>query len=173
MALTKAEVAAATSWLRHAGFRVGAVAKDRLFVPATGTARRVERAFGVSLGYYMVTGHRLRLANGNLSIPVSIAGKVSGVIGVNQAIEATSLTRPRVPRQPKSAATPAQEPAPPAGFRNPQPCSAYWGQKTDTVDSSSLYAPYTSNSYDICGYQPAQLRSAYGFLLSRRGSNGC
>jgi subtilase family serine protease len=167
---TKAEVASATSWLRHEGFRVGAVAKDRLFVPASGTARRVERAFGVSLGYYMVTGHRLRLANGNLSIPVSIAGKVAGVVGVNQAIETTSLTAASAAPA-KAAATPAQEPAPPAGFRNPQPCSRYWGEKTDTADSASLYAPFTSpQSYDICGYQPGQLRDAYG--LSDSDNNG-
>ena len=166
---TKAEAAAATSWLRREGFRVGAVAKDRLFVPASGTARRVERAFGVSLGYYRVTGHKLRLAKGNLSLPVSMAGTVAGVIGVSQAIETTSLTAASAAPA-KSAAQPAQEPAPPAGFRNPQPCSEFWGQKTDTADSSSLYAPYTSHSYDICGYQPWQLRDAYG--LSGRGNDG-
>ena len=30
------------------------------------------------------------------------------------------------------------------------------------MDKPSLYAPYTGHSYDICGYLPSQLRSAYG-----------
>ena len=55
-------------------------------------------------------------------------------------------------------------------------CSSdlYWGQKTDTADSSSLYAPFTApQSYDICGYKPGQLRSAYGLGRSvRHGNNG-
>ena len=37
---TTASVAKAESWLRQEGFSVGAVAKDRLFVAASGTAAR-------------------------------------------------------------------------------------------------------------------------------------
>ena len=44
---TQAGVAKAEAWLRHEGFKVGSVAKDRLFVSVAGTARRVEHAFGV------------------------------------------------------------------------------------------------------------------------------
>src|SRR5579875_1989969 len=69
---------------------------------------------------------------------------------------------------------PSREPAPPPGFRNPQPCSAYWGQKIDTSDSPKLYAPYAHPlPYDICGYKPAQLRGAYQ-LAGRvaRGNDG-
>jgi len=163
---TKSEVAMAKSWLRRNHFTVTSVPKDRLWVSATGTAYRVERTFGVTLGYYMVNGHKVRLANGALSIPASMARAVAGVVGVNQYVATTGLSA--------SAAAPAgkigkpdQEPPPPAGFRNPQPCSRYWGQKTDTVDSGSLYAPYTAPlPYDICGYKPYQLRGAYGLAGS-------
>jgi subtilase family serine protease len=87
---------------------------------------------------------------------------VSGVVGVNEYLATPTLSDVPV-AQSKPAATPAQEPPPPAGFRNPQPCSAYWGQKTDTTDAGSLYSPYSSPlPYDICGYKPAQLRSGYG-----------
>jgi subtilase family serine protease len=168
---SRVEASAAVSWLRHEGFKVGAVAKDRLFVAASGTARRVERVFGVSLGYYEVTGHKLRLAKGNLSIPASMAGTIRGVVGVSQVMETTSLTT-NLTAAGKAASKPADaEPGPPAGFRNPQPCTAYWGQKTDTADSGALYAPYNSPlPYDICGYKPGQVRSAYG--LSGFGNNG-
>jgi subtilase family serine protease len=167
---TKAEVTKATAWLRSEGLTVGAVAKDRLFVSASGTAAKVEKAFGVTLSNYTVQGHTVRLANGALSIPSSLNGVVAGAVGVNQYVEQTSLAL----QGGTPAAKPVQEPAPPAGFRNPQPCSAYWGQKTDTADSGSLYAPYTHPlPYDICGYVPSQLRGAYG-LAGRvaSGNNG-
>ena len=152
---TQAEVAAAESWLRQEGFTVGSVPEDRLYVPASGSAKSVEQAFGVTLGYYMVNGHKARLAQSTLTIPSSLASTVSGVVGVSQNVMTTD-----------------QEPAPPAGFRNPQPCSAYWGQKIDTKDSATLYAPYTPPlPYDICGYKPAQLRGAYQLARSVASGN--
>src|SRR4029077_9817711 len=117
-------------------------------------ASQVESAFGTTLNYYEVKGHSVRLANSTLSIPSSISGAVSGVSGVNQQIATPTLSNGSAAVGSTSAATPTQEPPPPAGFRNPQPCSAYFGQKTDTADSPLLYAPYTSPlSYDICGYK--------------------
>jgi subtilase family serine protease len=170
---TQAEVSAASSWLRQEGFSVAAVPRDRLFVSAAGTAARVEKAFSTSLSYYKVNGETVRLANDQLSVPSSIAGSVSGVVGVNEYLETTPLTTGD--SAPKSvAAQPGQEPAPPAGYRNPQPCSSYWGQKIDTADSASLYAPYKSPlAYDICGYTPTQLRDGYRLGTSvAKGDNG-
>ena len=147
-------VAAAQSWLSSQGFSVGAVPADHLFIPASGSVGQVESAFGTTLGYYQVNGQQVQLASSTLSIPSSLSGVVAAVEGVNQSI-----------------ATTAQEPAPPAGFRNPQPCSSSFGQKTDTADKSSLYAPYTSPlAYDICGYTPSQLRSAYGLSGGATGA---
>src|SRR5580698_4836478 len=168
---TRTEISAAKNWLRHEGFKVGAVPGDRLFVGASGPASRVERAFGVSLGMYKVAGqtHALRRYKGTLSIPASMSRTISGAIGISQAVDTTSLTS--TPAAPAAAKPSDAEPPPPAGFRNPQPCSAFWGQKTDTADAASLYAPFTApQSYDICGYKPHQLRSAYG--LSGWGDNG-
>jgi subtilase family serine protease len=167
---TSSAVAKAKSWLRANHFTITSIPKDRLFIAASGTALRVERTFGVKLGYYMVTGHKVRLASGPLSIPASMSGVVTGAAGVNQSVATPGLTQVGATK----SARPAQEPAPPAGFRNPQPCSRYWGQKTDTADSTSLYAPYTGPlPYDICGYKPAQLRGAYGLAHSvATGTNG-
>jgi subtilase family serine protease len=163
---TRAEVARAQAWLRHAGFTVGSLPKDRLFVPASGSARSVERAFGAKLGYFTVNGHRVRLAESTLTIPSSLTGTVSGVAGVNEYLATTHLALKGSAPAGRTA-KPSQEPPPPPGFRNPQPCSAFWGQKTDTTDSGSLYAPYTAPlPYDICGYKPAQLRGAYRLARS-------
>jgi subtilase family serine protease len=169
-----ASIAKAESWLRSEGLTVGTVAKDRLFVTVTGTAAQVEKAFGVTLGYYKVNGHTVQLANGALSVPTSLAGIVSGAVGVNQEVATTDLSVQAATPAAAAAAKPNQEPPPPPGFRNPQPCSAYWGQKTDTADSGSLYKPYTSPlPYDICGYKPAQLRGGYNLTgLARSGDSG-
>jgi len=168
---TSASIASAETWLRSQGFKVGTVPSDRLFIPATGNALQVESAFGTSLSFYNVKGHNLRLADRALSIPSSIAGMVSGVVGVNQAIATNRLAEQATNA---GAAVPNQEPPPPAAFANPQPCSAYFGQKTDTTDNASLYTPYTSPlTYDICGYKPGQLRSAYQLTHSiKAGDNG-
>ncbi len=171
---TQASVASAENWLRQQGFKVGSVPADRLFVSAQGSAAQVENAFGTTLGSFKVNGHTLRLANSKLSIPTSIAGIVSGVTGVNQGIATPALSNGAASEAATATAPSDAEPPPPAGFRNPQPCSAYWGQKTDTADAASLYSPYNSPlPYDICGYGPAQLRSAYGLAHSvNTGTNG-
>jgi subtilase family serine protease len=166
---TKASAAAAVSWLKHEGFTGIKVGKERLLVSASGSAAKVEKAFGIELGYYNVAGHRVRLATGTFSVPASIAGAVTGTVGIDQIVATTQLTQ-NLTAVAAKAAKPDQEPAPPAGFRNPQPCSKYWGQKIDTTDSGSLYAPYTSPlPYDICGYLPSQMRSGYGL---KAGDNG-
>lgn len=176
---TAATVATATQWLRGEGFSVGALPKDRLYIPASGTAAQVEKAFGVTLGYYKVNGHTVRLANGSLTIPAALSGVVTGAVGVNQQIATTGLAvQPAGPAAASGAAAAAakaaQEPPPPPGFRNAQPCSVkYWGAKVDTKDSGSLYAPYTHPlPYDICGYKPYQLRGAYNISGTTAGGDG-
>ena len=81
-----AQVHSAQAWLRKQGFKVGATPKTRLFVSASGSARQVERAFSTGLAMYKVNGHKVRLATRSLSVPTSIAGAVSGVVGVNQYV---------------------------------------------------------------------------------------
>jgi subtilase family serine protease len=169
---TNASIRQAKSWLRSQGFTVGAVPKTHLFVTASGTAKQVERAFGITLGYYIVNGHKVRLANGALSIPASIAGSVSGVAGVNEFLATNDLALQGRTLRPAQS---APEPPPPAGFRNPQPCTHAFNTMADTTDSSKLYSPpFTSPlDYDICGYLPRQLRSAYGIAGAvAHGDNG-
>jgi subtilase family serine protease len=168
----KAEVTKATAWLRKEGLSPGSAPADRLFVPATGSAGTVEHAFGIQLGYYKLAGRTVRLAKGTISVPSALTGSVSGTLGINDYLATTGLSSGSTPASgstqkaiAEAASSPqtTTEPPPAPGFRNPEPCSAYWGQKKDTADSGSLYKPYTyPEPYDICGYKPAQLRGAYG-----------
>ena len=167
---TTASISAAESWLKSQGFKVGSLPKTHLYVTATGSASKIEKAFGVSLGYYKVNGHTVRLASGAFSIPASLSGHVSGVVGVNQYVATNGLA---VRTNGKPAAKPDQEPGPPAGFLNAPVCSHAWGTMPDTSDASSLYSPFTGKDYDICGYQPRQMRSAYGLNSAiAHGDNG-
>src|SRR5580700_6355791 len=109
---TAGSASAAVKWLKKEGFTGVKVGKERLLVSATGTAAKVEKAFGVKLGYYTVAGHKVRLATGTLSVPVSIGGAVSGTVGIDQVIASTDLAQNLAATTAK-AASPSQEPAPP------------------------------------------------------------
>jgi subtilase family serine protease len=167
---TSAEVDSVRGWLSTSGISVGSVPSNNAYVEATGSAAKVAKAFDVQLGEYTVRGERLRAANTDLSVPSTLASSVLGVIGVDQA---ESLMKPMSVGGPtdvgtssatarvnavSDSATPGVVP-PAAGFRNSQPCGAYYGQKIDTTDpkfqgKALPYAP--------CGYVPSQVRGAYG-----------
>ncbi|HEY7596613.1 MAG TPA: S53 family peptidase [Actinophytocola sp.] len=162
---TQQAVGSVRQWLSGEGFRIGDVPANRAYITASGTADQVQQAFGVELGQYKVGGKTLRAADKNLSIPSNLAGDVFGVSGVDQS---TAMVRPNhetgTSGKPAPAATahskakPGDVPPGP-GFRNAGPCSAYYGEKTDTTDPAfdGKQRPYAP-----CGYKPDQLRSAYG-----------
>ena len=139
-----ATVNAVASWLSSFGLRVGTTPSNHLFVPASGSAAQVEKAFGVQLNTYRVAGQLARAPASAPRIPAALGNVVSGVIG---------LTNLRVRHDSRVSAPP------PAGFRAARPCSLYWGEKT----ASSLPKAYgRTQPFTICGYNPKQVRSAYG-----------
>jgi subtilase family serine protease len=161
----------ARKWLARHGFKVGHLPRTHLVLPASGSAARVEKVFSTELGLYRVNGHVVRLTKNPMRIPAGIRGRVSGIAGVNENVATAALAQ--TPAAANAARPSDSEPPPPAGFRNPQPCSAYWNQKKDTADSASLISPYQTKRYDICGYTPDQLRSAYNVAPSvNDGVNG-
>lgn len=165
-------VAATATWLRREGFTVGRAAKDRMFLPVTGTAGKVERAFATGLAYYEVAGRRVILATRPLTLPSHLARDVATVVGVDQTLAVPTLDTGLLSRMPGTSerAKPRQEPPPPGAFVNAKPCGSYWGAVSDTKDSPKLYAPFKSPlPYDICGYTPAQMRSAYGLSAAETG----
>jgi subtilase family serine protease len=168
---TNSSIAQAEAWLRGQGFKVGSVPKTHLYVAASGSVAQVEHAFGVQLGYYVVNGHKVRLAEGTLTIPASLSGSVTGAVGVNEYLATNDLA---IRGATQAAPAQAPEPPPPAGFRNPQPCSHAFNTRPDTADSPDLYKPFTHPlDYDICGYRPSQLRHAYGLAAAvANGDNG-
>lgn len=161
---SQTEVSSVSSWLSSAGFQVQDVPSNNAYVEASGTTAQVNSAFATQLGEYKVDGETLRAPSSALSVPAGIVSSVLSVVGIDQS---ENLLRPdsvggstdASPTAGAKANATSDVVAPPAGFRNAEPCSAYYGQKVDTTDPAYdgqhlAYAP--------CGYTPAQVRSAYG-----------
>lgn len=154
-----ATVDATKSWLTSQGFTVGTVPANHKYVEATGTVKQASAAFGTSFSEYSYQGHTLRSPSTALTIPSTLPD-VQGVIGLDesQALLVHHTTTPG-----------------PAIFRNAQPCSDFWGQKTvqntPTPDNTPL--PASPSAFAPCGYAGAQLQGAYGMDKAiASGNNG-
>jgi subtilase family serine protease len=147
---TAASVDAVKSWLRQQGFTVGHVPSNRKYVEAVGTVGQAATAFHTSFANYRIDGKTLRSNTTPLQVPSSLGG-VMGVVGLD---ESAALVH--------HDAKPDSNP--PAVFKNAQPCSAYWGEKTvqntPTLDGQAL--PASPSAFAPCGYAGAQLQGAYG-----------
>jgi len=143
---TTSTVSSVKSWLKSQGFTVGHVPSNRKYVEAIGTVSKAAKAFGTSFANYKVQGQVLRSNTSALKVPNTLRG-VEGVIGLDQS---GNLAHP--------------DAQPPAGFRNAQPCSAYWGEKTvqNTPTPDGTVLPSSPSAYAPCGYAGAQLQGAYG-----------
>ena len=162
---TKAAVTAVTGWLKSAGFSVSSdVPSNNRWVQATGDIAQVEKAFATQIRTYRHAGHVLQAPNSNLSIPRSVAGRVSGVAGLDGG---DKLMRPgSVTQNPTPGDLPGAPPSP--AFVNAPPCSAYWGQK---LANGTPPAYGQTQPYAPCGYQPAQLEGAYGIANAIHSGN--
>lgn len=168
---TAKEVTAARNWLRSEGFKVGAVAADRITIAASGTAAQVDKAFATNLKEYKVAGNTVRLAAKQLSVPASISGSVVGAMGINQdlatpAVDAGEVASEASTTSPETGGFPH---APPA-FITARPCASYYGQKTTTTNPAFGQGYPATIPDEVCGYKPGQFRSAYGITSATTGS---
>jgi subtilase family serine protease len=160
---TAGSVSRVRAWLTSQGFTVTGVTADRLTIDAQGTVGQIERAFDTTLNNYRVARKSVRLAATDLSVPTQLASVIDGVTGLDGNLATPDLT---------TGSGPSTIPFPP-GFRNAQPCSSYYGQKTDTTDPAFGGGYAASLPYTICGYVPAQFQSAYGLsALYAAGDTG-
>jgi len=160
---TASAVNTARSWLRSQGFQVGTTSKDRITISASGTATQVENAFGTGLAYYSVSGHTVRLTTGTASVPASISGIAVGAMGLDQtfATPAVASAASADAASARAAASASEFPPAPAAFVPAPPCGSYYNQNITTVKPPFGSGYPTKVPYEVCGYKPAQLRSAY------------
>jgi subtilase family serine protease len=160
---TATQVNSARQWLASEGFKVGAVSKDRITISASGTAAQVENAFGTGLENYKLAGHTVRLATREMSVPASIGRSVMGAMGVNQSIATPAVGAGSAAgtKASRPSASTIQFPPPPPAFLPAPPCGSYYNQKITTVTPPFGNGYPTKVPYQVCGYKPAQFRSAY------------
>jgi subtilase family serine protease len=144
------------AFLKAAGFTITGTPESRLFVVFRGTAAQFGAAFGAALHLYGVAGHRLAAPSAAPSLPGNLASSVSGM----ELDQGRTLTRPGLAGGAAAGSAPAaasSAAAVPAAVEIP--CSAYYGEHRVTLPPA--YGQ-TSFPTGVCGYLPAQLRSAYG-----------
>jgi subtilase family serine protease len=164
------QVSTARAWLASEGFKVGAVSKDRITISASGTAAQVEKAFGTTLKNYKLHGHTVRMAASTMSVPASLSGNVVGALGINQniATPANASASAASTRANAGAATNPFPPAPPAFITAP-PCGSSYSAKIATVTPPFGHGYPGNVPYQVCGYKPGQLRSAYNIGSAHTG----
>ncbi len=145
---SQSQVGAVQSWLRSQGFSVEYTPGNNLYVSAEGTVAQAQTAFGTGFGLYTVSGLSLRSPSSDVSIPSSLAGIVTGVLGLDDSVQFV-FTNHTVGDAP-----------PPAAFVSAHPCSTYWGQN-QAVGFTNPYGTGTL-PYAPCGYTPQQIKGAYG-----------
>jgi subtilase family serine protease len=145
---TAASAQTVRSWLTKAGMTVSSVEPARRYIAVTGSTQAAERAFGTTLKRYRHRGQLVRAPADAVSAPASAADHVMTITGLDS-------TKYRA--KPKTTQPPV--------FANARPCSRYYGQVKATYQSD-FQTPLPqfkgkTPPYAVCGYNPAQFRSAY------------
>ncbi|MEY9928525.1 kumamolisin [Catenulispora sp. GP43] len=82
---TDAQIAEVTKYLKAQGLSVGAATANHLTLSASGSAAKVEKAFGVQLGTWHTAGRDVFANTTAPTLPTDIASVVSGVAGLSNA----------------------------------------------------------------------------------------
>ncbi len=95
---TQADYDAVIDFVRKQGLEVVATHSNRLVLEVAGTTARVERALGVRMMHYRANSGRVFHApDVEPVLPATISSKISGVIGLDNALEPNSNLRLRNP----------------------------------------------------------------------------
>ena len=155
---SQADFNAVKKYLVQSGETIYATPKSREYIVFRGPAATSSAAFGTTLHNYRVSGQLVSAPSTAPKLPASIASKVMAVsLGDARA----KLTRPS--NVPLGAGTGAVGTATPqvksAASAAAPACSSYWDQHEGTLPAAYGKTSFPTN---ICGYLPAQLRSAGG-----------
>jgi subtilase family serine protease len=154
---SRAGASAVESWLRREKFTGVQADAERNYVRATGSVAAIDAAFRTQLENYRSSAgvnagpYQLHANDRPVAIPRSLARYVIGLTGVDNAA-------PRLPLLRQSAAKAGQSAV---------PCSHYYGQHQ--VSGLPKSFGRTSFPTQVCGYQPAQMRGAYGVTMRNDG----
>jgi subtilase family serine protease len=174
-AATHESTVAVESWLTSAGFAGVTTDSGRDYVRATAPVSTIEQALRIQLKYYRAARdanagrYPLRANDRPVSLPASVAGRVAGVTGLDNAAPTMTYARAGDPSAPKGSKRP-KGPKPPKGSEPKSPsfaCSQWYLQHY----AAGLPSQYGTTKFPtvICGYTPQQLRRAYGYSAANDG----
>jgi subtilase family serine protease len=167
--LSLAGIAKVREGLTSLGLNPGPTDPDRLFIPVTGTAAAIGRAFGTTLLNYRLPGGRVAYQNTVApQVPASIAPYVQGIVGLDNIYRAQRASH-------RQAIPGAQGPAVPAA---PATGTAA-GSATGTVAAATAAHPArpcttaTNEAVAFHGYTADEFASHYGMTaLYKAGDLG-
>lgn len=152
---SRAAVTQVESWLRGQGFTGITTDAGRSYVRATAPVSTINAAFRIRLARYQASAavnagrNPLRANNRPVTLPATVAARVLGVSGLDNANPVLPMIRQK-PRLAVAGATHAPHGA----------CSHYYGQHT--VSGLPVNDGTTTFPTEVCGYTAGQLRAAYG-----------
>jgi hypothetical protein len=146
---SQATLAAVKAQLSNEGLRVTKVARDGLVVSFSGSASRVESAFGTGLERYRLAGGTLGQATTTaVKMPSSIAGSVVAVLGLNDLVRAEpDYVRPG-PLSVQRTFTSAKAPSVSHPAGSPDACAL---AQQDAETSGGLTDDQIANAYGAFG----------------------
>jgi subtilase family serine protease len=148
------------------------------FVEVAGTQAQLSAIFGVTFGSFTdPQGQVARAPEQTATLPASIAGDVAAVSGLDSAqhlMTPNDTTGTQQPSKQPSSTPPDSGgvgalPPPPANFWVAGPTSDFYGQKiaTNEPTAGGAHQPWA-----VTGYQPRQIRGAYGVTASHATGAG-
>jgi len=154
---TESDYAAVTAATKKLGLQVTGTHPNRLILDVSGPASAVNSAFGLHLQRYRnASGREFYAPNAGPALPAGLAGRLSGVIGLDNALRLHSHLRPAL----RSALSPRSGSGPQGGLTPSDIQAAY---SLPMVGPNG--AGQTIALYELDGYTPSDImayESAYG-----------
>lgn len=151
---TSAQESAVSAWLRSCGMSVTSV--NQHYVAASGSDAAAGCTVGTPMSDYHWNGTSLRAPAASPTVPQDVAGDVLSITGLSSVTP--TVTPASVPAV-SPATAPSAATAQAAAASSSSTCSQYFGESPASTlpDAYGVVQPW-----HVCGYTPAQLRSAYG-----------
>ncbi len=152
---TEADYETAARWAQSQGLTLTGTSPTRTMLKVSGSTAQVEKAFGVKMSRYQMASGRRAYAASAASLPQSIAGCISGVLGLNNLAEPkhSQMRRPASARRNAGLRPSAQSGTfgyGPLGFLAPNDVKYAYGLSTITP----LYGPATVGGLNGAAYAP-------------------
>lgn len=166
---TESDYNAVAAYAEKRGLSVTGAHSNRLILNVAGPADKVETAFGVHLRSYLDTdGRRFHAPDTDPAIPAALAGRLTGVIGLNDAAVARPhlirKTQPFIPRFfsnglfPRTSFTPESIGSDPHnGGLTPKDIAAAYNIPAAVVPNAANGAGQTLAVFEVDGYNASDI----------------